>query len=194
MKMNRWLWLLAAWAVSYFLMKLGLGAGQLGVILIPLTAIVLGVSTWSEKRDRHTKELASEFGGGFKYSHLEGPTGIAIDPDRKILRLRSNGDTGRPATKDYPFSAIRDFEKLVFSGGQIVGQHSAGPNMQSAVGASLANIGVAAQNARIKRDNQKRSGIFIAVKDIEHPKWQVAFSDEKGMDRWMEILRQCLAD
>lgn len=194
MKMNKWFWMLAAWAVCFLLAQMGSDLAAIGAILISITAFVMGLVQLLNRQDDRATAIAQEFGGEFKYSHLAGPSGIAIDPDRQILRLRSAADTKKPLTKDYPFSEIREFEKVVLSGGQLMGQHSAGPNMQSAVGASLGNLGVAAQNARIKRENQKGSGIFITVKDIDYPKWRVAFADEKGMDRWMEILRQCLAD
>lgn len=194
MQMNKWLWLLAAWVASFLLMKLEIGVAMFGVIFIPVIALVMAMYSWSRKQHAAAVKVADDFGGQFKYSHMAGPSGIAIDPERQILRLRSGADTKKPLTKDYPFSDVRDFEKVILSGGQFRGQHSAGPNMQSAVGASMANLGVAAQNARLNRENQKASGIFITVKDIDNPKWRVAFADEKGMDRWMEILRQSIVD
>lgn len=189
MKMNKWLWILAAWAACLLLAKLGVGAAMFGVVFIPLVAVAMAIVQTSQRRQHNDRA----FGEGFKFSHLGGQTGIAIDPERKILRLRKDAYSKRELIKDYPFSEVREFERVSMRGGQAVGGYM-GVGMQGATAATLGNIGLAAQNRRIARENQMASGIFITVKDIDHPKWRVAFGPEKDMDRWMEILRQCLAD
>lgn len=189
MKMKTWLAFLVAWAVSFLLARLGVQLGILGVVLVPFIAIALAIASWRWKLDAKSKEDAEDFGIDLAYSHLEGETGIAVDPELQVIRLRSGHGTRHQVTKEYLFHQLRHVERVLIEGGEIYGSHSA-VNMQAAVGASLANLGIAAQNRRIRRENAKRSGLFISVKDIDQPIWQVKFSDPGMMDRWMEILRQ----
>lgn len=184
-----WSWLAIGWVASIVLTKLGFSIAALGIVFIPIAAIALLLVRRSQKQNDSDKA----FGEGFKYSHIGGQTGIAIDPARKILRLRKDAHSKYEVIKDYAFADIREFEKVCVRGGQVVGGYM-GASVQGATAATLGNIGLAAQNRRIARDNQLASGIFITAKDVENPKWRVAFGPEKDMDRWMEILRQAMAD
>ena len=51
---------------------------------------------------------------------------------------------------------------------------------------------VAAQNARVARDNRQASGLFVRVRDIDRPEWRIDMPSEKNQKRWMEILRQTI--
>jgi hypothetical protein len=44
--------------------------------------------------------------------------------------------------------------------------------------------------AAAKIDAAARSGFFVEVRDIDHPRWRIAMKDEAQQARWMEILRQ----
>lgn len=188
-RISLWGWLAIAWVACLLLMKIGVSTAGYGVVFIPVTAIIVLLTKITNKRLHNDKA----FGDGFRYSHIGGQTGIAIDPDRKILRLRKDAHTKKELVKDYPFADVREFEKVSMSGGQVVGGYM-GVGAQGATAATLGNIGVAAQNRRIARDNQLASGIFITVKDIDNAKWRIAFGPERDMDRWMEILRQTITD
>ena len=69
------------------------GPLALGVIVIPIVAFAMWASERKQKEVAKEAKNAEDFGTGFKYSHLAGPSGIAIDPDRKMLRLRAGADT-----------------------------------------------------------------------------------------------------
>lgn len=50
-----------------------------------------------------------------------------------------------------------------------------------------------ALNNRIERKKAyKQSGIFVSVADIDHPVWQIKFSNTLQLQRYMEILSQFL--
>lgn len=36
----------------------------------------------------------------------------------------------------------------------------------------------------------KNSGLYVSVKDVDHPKWRIEMKDDGIQARWMEILRQ----
>ena len=54
------------------------------------------------------------------------------------------------------------------------------------IGAGLAAIG---QNRRASVNAAEQSGLYIQVKDIDNPEWQIKL-DEKRQKKWFEILRQ----
>lgn len=109
-----------------------------------------------------------------QYKHFYDGTGIAVDPKAQQLHLYL-----KPTYKVYPFSEVRRWEVSSVRGGVIVGGGAAG----------------AAATISSSMKANKDSGLFIDVKDIEMPRWRVAFDrrkEDKEHPKWMEILRQSI--
>lgn len=111
--------------------------------------------------------------GNFFYTSPE--SGIAINCSEKLIAF-SNG----AEHKCYPFSDIREWtmqsERAAVSWGTGVS------------GAAIA----AGANKRAARDAKANTGLFVRVKDIDHPLWPVYISEKKDRDRWYEILEQAV--
>lgn len=143
------------------------------VWLVLLVVLALGGSgdTGSE-----TSAAAKSFGQGAQHNYVGGKTGIAIDPMRKIVRLKDG-----KIEKEYPFTDIREWRTNLASGGEVI-----------AVGGGYAGIAAAGQNVRAARENRKASGLFVSVRDIDRPEWRIDMPNEKNQKRWMEIMRQTI--
>jgi uncharacterized membrane protein YfcA len=124
-----------------------------------------------------------------KYKHIYLTSGIGIDVENKTVHLISNS-----VEKKYSFSDIRNWRTNVASGGGIVG----GMATTGGMAGTAQNMQILAANKRAQKENISESGLFIEVKDIENPLWQIMFEHDKKLNvelaRWMEILNQCIAD
>lgn len=120
-----------------------------------------------------TSAAARAFGQGAKYAYAGGGTAIAIDDARGVLRLK-NGQV----TKEYPFSEIREWRTRLLTGGEIIG------------GGGTAALAAGGANLKNAKENRKGSGLFISVRDIDHPEWRIDMPNEQSQKRWMEILTQ----
>lgn len=123
------------------------------------------------------KSSATEMPDGvkqLKFTHFCNGTGIAVDPDKRELHLKSKSNY-----KVYPFSEVREWESNL-STGQIVG------------GGFHENLFA---NAAQHRNNIENTGLFVKVRDIDHPVWKINFplkTAKQDLARWMEILQQTL--
>jgi hypothetical protein len=95
---------------------------------------------------------------------------IGVDTiNEKLILIKNN------KFKEYDFSEVRKWRTNISSGGHITG-------------------GRPMQNYGIERENIAESGLFIEVKDIENPVWQIMFAHDKNLKmelaKWMEILTQ----
>lgn len=118
---------------------------------------------------------AKQFAQGAAYVYLHAGTGIAVDAERQIVRLKGNR-----AVKEYPFSDVRGWETNLLSGGELIGN-----NVATAYGGIFHNI-------RIQKENKKGSGLFIDVADIGCPRWRIEMLRPDVQRRWMEILQQTI--
>lgn len=113
----------------------------------------------------------------FNYHHCFGDSGIAVDATKQEVHLASKG-----AYKVYPFSQIRSWETNLATGGMV----TYAPNFTSGIAATAANL-------RQQQENKANTGLFIQVRDVDHPKWHIQFPPkdvQRQLERWMEILRQ----
>ena len=112
-----------------------------------------------------------------KYSHHFKHTGIGICPILRQLHLYDEG-----VCKVYDFADVREWSYNFSNGGVVVGT----------------GVAAAAALAANNRQNVNDSGLFIKVRDVEHPKWQIRFQHnkhtEKELSKWMEILNQSIND
>lgn len=134
-----------------------------------------------------TGKLAT-FGAGYKYSNWHEDTAVALDLDRRMVKMRSNFPGGT-VEREYSFDQVRGASSNIQKGGQIVGG-AYGSGFQGALNAGAAGAQIAGANYRIRKENAKATGIFVTVKDIDYPRWRLSFATEHDIFRWMEIFEQ----
>ena len=122
-----------------------------------------------------SSSAAKAFGLGAKYVYVADDTGIAVDSNQETVRLK-NGSL----IQTYPFSDIRGWSTNLASGGEIIGA------------TGTAAIGAGGANLRTGLQNRKNTGLFVSVRDIDHPEWRIDMPNENNQKRWMEIMRQSI--
>jgi hypothetical protein len=106
-------------------------------------------------------------------------SGIAIDLKSRVLILVSAGNAAV-----YPFDQVREWEAKRVEACQVV-----------AVGTGVAGaMQVGGHNAGAMIRALRQSGLFIRVRDVENPVWQIHMYKQPMLNRWFEILNQALAD
>ena len=152
-------------------------AGQ-GFGLVQLLAgwTPLGMLLWfrsaqaAKHRTVHDDFLAKAgIAPGTGFDHSEEGTGIAINRQAKTLVL-----IARCAAKTYPYSDVREWAARAERPGAIVAN----------------NLQAVAMAAGMEREAKLNTGLFVTVRDVDHPQWRIAMEAEKQRLRWMEILRQ----
>jgi hypothetical protein len=103
-------------------------------------------------------------------------SGIALDITNQKIAL-----CDKKACKVYGFADIREFRSSFQTGGQVMAFGNVGVN---------ANMQMATANLGTMLKNYSSSGLFIRVRDIDHPEWQMTGIKEKQAKRWMEIFEQ----
>jgi hypothetical protein len=112
--------------------------------------------------------------GSIDHEHIEERTGIWLSAKAKEIVLLAEGG----CHKTYPFANIRSWKTK---------------HIQPRVDV-VHDMATARGNQSLARQAKAESGLFLSVKDIDHPTWRIVISDTKMQDRWMEILRQSLND
>lgn len=106
------------------------------------------------------------------YSYIGSGTALAVSaPQREIHLMTSR------TIKTYSFSDIRSWKISHVTADKVIG-YGFMPGM-IAIG----------ENARAKGRAARASGLFICVRDIEMPEWQIAMPP-KEQKKWFEILTQ----
>lgn len=111
------------------------------------------------------------------HSHHSNKTGIALDDQARIIHLLEG-----KISKSYSYDDVRSWNTNVQTGGVVYGGGFAG-----AIGTIEAGI-----------NNVKNTGLFITVKDVEHPEWRISLCKPNHRDarkihaRWIEILAQAI--
>lgn len=154
------------WALLYFAGILFFGAGEFVILLL-----------WCSTRPRKIRDLQVAIdkllpGSPTTLRHCCVGTAIALDPtERRIALISGQGQ------KTYAISDIRDFRWNI----QQSGRH-------------LSNLpfdfATARENNRIDRSNRQNTGLFIQVRDLESPQWQILFRRKSELRRWFELLTQ----
>jgi hypothetical protein len=118
-------------------------------------------------------------GGNMVIGQPPNDSGIGVSMKDRVLVVASKGKA-----KKYSFDDVRGWETKRVDGGRVV-----------AVGGGLAagiNAGTANTVSRIKA--MHASGLFIRVKDIENPVWQIHMYQQPLLDKWTEILTQSFGE
>lgn len=106
-----------------------------------------------------------------RFIHAEDKTGIAVDDAKSELILAN-----ATLTKRYSLSDVRSWEiKTVTPGVMTGGGNAAG------------NLG---HNLREHANAIAGTGLFMQMKDIDHPEWRIAMLKDEDRKRWFEILNQ----
>ena len=162
---------------------ISLFGGKAGDFLPGFVILMIGIWMYTKGKNKQeiegNKILISEL-PEFKnadYCHIYAGTAISISKLNQTLFLAQD-----KIHKTYSFADVRTWSFVNLAGGDgIVG------------GTALQNF---AANKSVHNYNTTRSGLFIQVRDIEMPKWQIKFPYDANLDaslnRWMEILRQLL--
>lgn len=148
------------------------------LFVIGLVFLLVGLASGSAGSSGPAdSKQAQAFSDGYKYSFMNGDTAIAVSPEQKIVRLKSGG-----LVKDYPFTDVRNWEAHLLTGGDIVAT-------SATVQGGLAAVGANRRNAKM---NKVGSGLFVNVRDIDHPSWHIVMLNKADQNRWMEILQQLI--
>lgn len=109
-----------------------------------------------------------------KFAHVERSTAIALNSQTRRIAVSAGGQS-----KVYRYDDVRDWEvrKISRAGG--------------AVGYGLTGtIGAGSQNIAASMAADRQTGLFLTVRDIDHPQWRVSMFGADDRARWAEILRQ----
>jgi hypothetical protein len=112
-----------------------------------------------------------------KFVHMEAGTVIVLNPERRRMALAVGGDA-----KVYGYDEVREWSAQKESRGGSVGIGVAGT--------------IAAGSASIAASRQAdlNTGLFVTVRDIDHPLWRISMFEASDRARWSEILRQELSE
>lgn len=112
-----------------------------------------------------------------RYSHHTYKSGIALDDQERVIHLLEG-----KVSKTYSYDDVRSWNTNIQTGGEFYGGGLGG-----AIGTIQAGM-----------NNMKNTGLFITVKDVEHPEWRINLCKPNHRDarkihaKWMEILQQSL--
>ena len=124
--------------------------------------------------------------GDCQYNYAWDGTGVAVNTKEELIHLAMLFK-GVPITNTYSFSAVREW------GYNIEGYTLVDTGTTRNVGAG---IGASMSNAAAITAAQEKSGLWVGVADIEHPRWFIKFRPDKQIEnellRWMEIFRQSI--
>lgn len=169
--------------IFWWLFPLGLLLILIGVIKLAATGT--GSAVKSSK--------LTSFAEGYKYSNWHKDTAVALDMDKRMVKLRSQFPTGT-VEREYSFDQVRGANSNIQKGGGVVGGAYGGGGLQGALNASAAGAQIAGANYRIQKENAQATGVFVTVKDIDHPRWRLSFASEHDIHKWMEIFEQAFEE
>ena len=112
-----------------------------------------------------------------RYSHHAYKSGIALDDQKRVIHLLEG-----KISKSYSYDEVRSWNTNIQTGGTVYGGGFAG-----AIGTIESGM-----------NNMKNTGLFITVKDVEHPAWRISLCKPNHRDarrihaNWMEIMQQSL--
>jgi hypothetical protein len=142
---------------------------------IPLVIdlILVYVKSRNAKKVDTVRSEIAKIVGNSKFIHIEKDTAIALNLDQKEVLL------GKPGLmKNYTYADIREWTVKEQVAGTAVG-----------IGV-MGSIAVAGSNSSAQQDAMANTGLFIRVKDIDHPEWRVSMFQKADRNRWFEILTQ----
>lgn len=154
------------------------------ILLCPIAGFVYGIVLAGKKEtaitSQRTRDVLAMVGatseGDGVYSASGPKWGIAVSSQTQQIALISGGNS-----KVYGFGDVRKWETSFERPGHV----SNAVNIASALAADAANL-------RMQREAKANTGLFITVRDVDHPVWRIPLLDKPQQARWMEILRQAI--
>lgn len=148
-------------------------------LLLVFVGCMVAVSIYGNYAGNKRFERYVQQDGPVDYCYMQGgmkPCGIAISRTRRTVYLRKGN-----LHKSYEFKNVRSWEIIDVQGARMIG-----------VGfyAGMAAMG---ENKRAQSDAAAASGLFVAVRDIDAPEWQIQM-ERNEQKRWYEILTQLIND
>ncbi len=142
------------------------------IALAPFALVQLVRALWAAVSASPDELRALTATATLPYRHFYGGSGVALDPQKHELHLYA-----KPHYRVYPYAHVRGWERNLVEPGAVVsgGMQGAALNVQQGLQARAA------------------SGLFVTVKDVEHPRWRIRFAKpqlKRELPRWMEILEQ----
>lgn len=108
-------------------------------------------------------------------------TGVAFDPENARLLLIGDG-----TQKIYPYAQIRSVQPYTEGATEWYLSSISGPLLQRGAFA----ISTWLKNRIELKKAYEKSGLFVKVTDLDHPVWQIKFSEERMRNKYDEIFAQ----
>lgn len=109
-----------------------------------------------------------------KFAHAERNTAIVLNSQTRRIAVSAGGES-----KIYDYNDVRDWEvRKVSRAGGAVGYGVVG------------TIGAGSQNIAASMEADRQTGLFLMMRDIDHPQWRISMFGSDDRARWAEILRQ----
>lgn len=151
--------------------------------LIALTIAVTPLALTIQSRKAARAEAAKLFAAACKaagvsadtkFAHMEAGTIIVLNSERRRLALAVGGNA-----KVYGYDEVREWDarKVSRTGG--------------AVGfGGVGTIAAGSQNIAASMQADRETGLFLTMRDTDHPLWRISMFEASDRARWAEILRQ----
>lgn len=123
-----------------------------------------------------TPRIPEEF---HNYVYYLDSTGVAFDPENGQVLLMGNA-----LPQIYTRAQIRSVESRIVSPGE---WYTTGGRLLEK---ACAAINTSLNNRTERRKAYNKSGLFVEIRDIDHPVWQIKFSEERMMNKYDEIFAQ----
>lgn len=162
------------------------------LVLIMYFALFKGISKEKSVIIRDINDVFKDILGDVpKYSWgAPGITGIAISNNLKQVALINQSIQKVYGVEQIRGHEIKNVEPGRVSPGITVHRDSIIGDLRGVGEGIGAAIAEPIANAALKREAQNKSGLFVQVKDIDHPVWRITMYNTHDQDRWHEILSQ----
>lgn len=157
-----------------------------GAAALMVPAWMIGKSLQDEAKDA-ISNYATRIGAGVDRVHVWKGTGIATLKSGMGIILFEEGFHKTHNMRHYPTADIREWKQSWVTPGKVVG----GNATHLAQGVSDA-LEKASANSSMRRQAAKESGLFIDVRDVDHPRWKIEFPNEDELLKWFEIMNQTM--
>ncbi|MEQ8378221.1 DUF4755 domain-containing protein [Parvibaculum sp.] len=144
--------------------------------VVAVAAIVISGNAKKKSADRVSGIVEKAFGGAAKYKFSGPDTGVAMPSDLKQILLVSPYSEKTYAVDQIRSHEIRDKE--------IVEQR------RRERGNIVSDFRANQLEAEDRQRAKESFGLFVTVKDVDHPEWRVAIDSAVERKKWNEILNQ----
>lgn len=173
----KWVKFIIVFVVVYALIMAGI-FGDLGIVpaALIIAAILFGVRFSTKKNMENsllkTAGILKNDKSCFIFFNLS--SGVVLNPSEKTITLADTAST----VKKYRYDEIRSWSNEEETAGETIGV---------GLQAGMAALGA---NTRAKARARANTGLFISVKDINHPVYRIGMQNKKDRQKWFEILTQ----